>query len=86
MLYGLCQHISARGFYDGLHRYIAPQLRLGEIAMKSPGPPKAGFPPFARLPELQRKVLLTGLTAFFILAAATTLLLAFMVYQPEITA
>jgi hypothetical protein len=54
--------------------------------MKSPGPPKAGFPPLDRLPDQQRKVLLAGLIAFFLLAASTTLLLAYYVFEPQIGA
>lgn len=58
--------------------------------MKSRTPPKPAAPLrinslLSALGNQQRKVLLAGLIAFFILLGLTTLLLAYYVYEPEIT-
>ena len=59
--------------------------------MKSQTPPKPAAPLrinslLSSLDATQRKVLLAGLIAFFILLGLTTLLLAFYVFEPEIMA
>ncbi len=41
---------------------------------------------FSSLGDQQRKVLLAGLILFFVLVGSTTLLLAYMVFQPQVTA
>jgi len=58
--------------------------------MKSRTPPKPAAPLrinslLSSLGNQQRKVLLAGLIAFFILLGLTTLLLAYYIYEPEIT-
>jgi hypothetical protein len=47
---------------------------------------KTGFPLLDRFTDQQRNVLLAGLIAFFLLAASTSLLLAYYVFEPQIGA
>ncbi len=50
-----------------------------------PSPPARLDSLFSRLDPAQRKVMLVGLIVFFVLAVLTTLLLAYYVFEPQIT-